>query len=617
LTRGTFQINYTVTLNSRTPVNEYEYVQVGVPSLTGTKTVETQYKESVTAYTDEEISAWTVDKYDYDYVGFYVDKGGADCSIENLPAGLTAEAEGSYLRISGTPTEAGVKNATLKATDEYGNTLTKTVYFIIGSEKQIAGAGKPEYTLESRENDTENNVSTYVRFIGGSGYYNYTIENDGGIKAELSRTSNGTYDGYSNTYSSSVYVYANVKKKGTYTVKVKATDQSDSSISFVADVVIHVEKAITVTGTIKDANGNGMPYDEVSFENKDKSSRYGTSFSTYAWDWTDDITNKYDENGNYTTEYKAALKSKQSGVYKVRIPAGTYDVTVNYSAYNDNSGAEADQYKKTFSADTANCDFTLPLYKVTITGDSGKEIWPGYSYRSWSIQKGESLQVNTPIAAKEGDADYNTAWVYLKAGAYTLETAKFSDNYDYKSTTTYTDKDNKTSATVPANGWFDGYTSTYTSNSTYDMCKLTANVTVGNTAVTVPAAKTTVETGKKGSTYTYKYVYEGLNKATATTTVTAGTAFNVARETSKDDDDENLTTYSYASKSVFTPSEDGDYTISDTDLKFYKADGTVVAESSSNSGYYTLTANTAYIIADGGEGASYTDVKVTKFSAVN
>ncbi len=625
----TDKINYTVTLNNRTPVYEEEFVQVGVPSLTGTKTVETQYKESVTAYTSEEISAWTVDEYGTDSFGFWCE-GYSSYSIENLPAGLTAEEENGSLKVKGVPTTAGVTTATLKATDEVGNTQTKSIYFIIGSEKQIAGAGMPKYVLENLENSTSDNVSAAVWFTGGSGRYVYTLEDKGGIDDAKLSESDYSYDdedyGYDAASRRCVYVYANVKKAGDYTVKVKATDKKDSSISFVASVPIHVEKAITVTGTVKDANGNGITMNGASvvLTNKDKASRYAGSYYDYDWYYADAARKEYtDEDGDTyigvdtsSDSYKAALKSFKNGVYKVRIPAGTYDVTVSYDSANDYSGAVVNQYKQTFSSETSNYDFTLPLYKVTITGNSDQGISPWY--KTWSIQKGEYLSVWQNADAKQGDADYNTAWVYLKAGTYALETSKFESNW--KSTTTYTDSTGKTytsEPSLPSNAWFDGYSYTKTSSETYDMCKLTANVTVGSAAVTVAAAKTTVETGKKDSGDTYKYVYEGLKNAKETL-VEADKAFDVSDYNSRynyDEDTDVVTwTYSYDSKSVFVPTAEGVYKISTPYLYFYDETGKKVT--ANTDGNYELKANTKYIVAEGTVcGDYYGGVTITEVTA--
>jgi hypothetical protein len=308
----------------------------------------------------------------------------------------------------------------------------------------------------------------------------------------------------------------------------------------------------------------------------------------------------------YTAEYKEACKSYENGVYKVRIPAGTYDVTARYNSDKDYNGAVVNQYKQTFSGATSNYDFTLPLYKVTITGDKDKQIYPRYAY-GWSIQKGESVTSYIDGDANESDADYYSRVMYLKAGTYTLESAKDSDDDDnsYKYTDTYVDKDGKTSTEEPENGWFYGYTQTHTYSYTCDTYRLTANVTVGNAAVTVPAAKTIIEAGKT-STSTRKYIHKGLNNAENTKTVSVGVSFDIEGRSSSWSDD--VDTYSYPSKCVFTPTEDGNYTIDYSRVKFYTTDGDALTKSN---GSYALTKGTTYIVSNG-ESYGCDDVTIQK-----
>ncbi|MDE6636442.1 MAG: Ig-like domain-containing protein, partial [Lachnospiraceae bacterium] len=143
-------INYSIVLKRDSRVHLHEYVQVSVPSLTGkVKSMEKEYVEQTCAFTNEEISVWVMNKYNRESFTFGNACGYASYTITGLPAGLSADAEGDFMYVKGTPTAAGSTTATLSAVDEKGNTLTKSIYFIVGSGDVIAGAAMPEYSLVS------------------------------------------------------------------------------------------------------------------------------------------------------------------------------------------------------------------------------------------------------------------------------------------------------------------------------------------------------------------------------------------------------------------------------------------------------------------------------------
>lgn len=361
--------NYTVVLNNKTRIWDNEYVQVSIPSLPGNvKSMEKQYTEPLTAYTADQVSLWTVDNYDKVSFSFGGD-GYAQYSISGLPAGLVSEVEGGYLYVKGTPTIAGVAAATMNAVDELGNTLTKTIYFVVGSKTQLAGAACPEYTLVATGDS--NNVYAEVDVAGGSGSYQYSIVADPqgtGIKVD---SEDGELSG-------------KIVAPGDYTVIVRAVDENNPGLFTDIGVVIHVAQGVTIAGIVKDANGNPIPYADVDFENKNKADRYSSSSSTYA-----------DKNGAYS-----AVLSPSS-----------YDVEASYHSWNkysDNAKATIYLYDQDIRATRSGFDLSLPLYKVAlVSNDNSVNVGTAdWYWNHESLGSGSSL--------------------YLKAGTYTIESDEVS-----------------------------------------------------------------------------------------------------------------------------------------------------------------------------------------------
>ncbi len=399
------------------------------------KTGETQEKELPASFAEEKLSSWTEGSYGEDNLSFF----GADYStytITALPDGLSSKkSEKEGLVVYGTPTKSGVTEAVIKATDSKGNTYTETVWFLVGSPEKIVGAGLPVYVLEA-ENDTEQNVSAAVRFEGGSGKYALSVTDDGGIGASLAENNGTAGDDLTLT--------ANVQKAGTYTVKVAATDLEKDSLTAEATVVIHVAKAITVSGTVTDAGGNGMPYDSVTFTNADRGDRY--------------------------TPTASVLSGERSGKYQIRVATGTYRVTAAYNRDKSNNGAEVTLSEQKYSAAVSRVNLKLPLYKVTLTS-SDETFFP--ALHSWQILRGES------VAVYEKSGDAHTGELYLRAGTYALQSGDFYENEKC------TNSDDS-----PLN-WFYGYTAT----TRRDTCRYAANFTVKNTAVSQQVTKLLIQKG--------------------------------------------------------------------------------------------------------------------------
>lgn len=227
------KINYTLILEDRLSMGEY--AQLSIPSLTGTKTLERQYLKAACAFTGDYTCSGRVGEKDSWDFGFDEGIGYSQFSISGLPAGLKAESYSRGLTVSGTPTKAGVTKAVLKAVDEVGDTLTQNVYFVIGSDKVLAGAAAPVYTLAS----DNNTYGSYPRVSGGSGYYTYQITADP--------------QGTGATIDSDGDVYVSLKVPGTYKVTVKVTDGNNPALSCNVTMEYHVAQGVSIGGCVRDA----------------------------------------------------------------------------------------------------------------------------------------------------------------------------------------------------------------------------------------------------------------------------------------------------------------------------------------------------------------------------
>lgn len=442
--------NYTVVLNNETRISVNNFVQVSVPTLSGkVKSMEKEYTEQTCAFTDEEVSRWRVGDYGKKSFFFGDGMGYSSYTITGLPAGLTSEVKGDYVYVKGTPTTPGTTTATLSATDEKGNTLTKAIYFVVGSKDVIAGAGLPVYTLVA--NTDVNNVYAYAYFEGGNSYYKYTIVSDGGTGARIS-----IYDDDDDSYSYSyVCLVAKVAAPGDYNIVVRATDDAGR----VCDVTIpvHVSQGVSVAGLVKDASGNPIPNARIAFTNKNRADRY----SLYSYAYTD-----------------------KDGSYSGTLSGGTYDISASYhddSEYSDNAKAYNYLYKQDLTVTKSGFDISLPLYKVTLV--SGDPLYPlistyGYSNYTW-YSNNEKL----------GSGDT----LYLKNGTYAIESAEEAEYGSSQNT----------------GDWFNGMTVTYMNyklTGSVVVNNAAAQTSVSKTAVpsettTRPAAKDTTYEVTVGSYY--------------------------------------------------------------------------------------------------------------------
>lgn len=434
--------NYTVVVNSDNRISENSYVKVTIPVLPGSvKSMEKKYSEALCAYTEDQISTWTINEYDSKNFYFDSDDGYSTYSITGLPAGLTSEVKGNALVVKGTPAAAGVSVATMTAKDELGNTLTKTITFLVGSNTQIVGAATPVYTLATTADS--NNVYKRPKVIGGSGNYRYTIVGDTGAAAKFEdpESDGSSYDGD---------IVAKVVAAGNYTVTLHVVDRENAALACDVQVVIHVAQGVSIVGMVKDAVGNAIPGAEIKYTNKNRADRY----STLAFATTD-----------------------KDGAYSATVSAGTYDIAASYndnddddSSYSDNAKAVNYLYKQDLTVSKSGFDIMLPLYKVALATTNQNTSLSGVTWYANHEKLGYGANL------------------YLKAGVYNLE----SDT-----TNTYSD-----STTTGSYTWFNGGAITYTK--TYTEKKFTASVNVANAPVQAIANETVVGQ-KQDSTYTNKY----------------------------------------------------------------------------------------------------------------
>lgn len=456
--------NYTVVVTNDDRISMNSYVQVSIPSLTGNvRSLEKKYSQDICAFTNEEISSWTVNEYDTDWFSFS-GNGYSTYQLTGLPAGLTAETKSDYIYVKGTPTTAGMTQATMTAKDELGNTLTKTIYFIIGSETQIAGAGCPVYTLAS----DRSYVYANARFVGGSGSYSYSIIGDTGAGATIDESS-----------TSSAQIKAMIAAPGDYNVTVRATDKNNPALFSDAVITIHVAQGVTIAGMIKDASGNAIPYADMTFEKKNRADRFGSVYSYFSTD--------------------------ENGTYSALVSAGTYDIAASYhndddDNYSDNAKAVNYLYKQDLGVSRSGFDINLPLYKVTLVSADQSNVSGSWYANHEYMGYGNIL--------------------YVKAGNYSLETREMSSDEQYSTvgdwfngrTTTYTS--NKYKYTATAN---------VASAAVQAVVNKTVLGTVANETYTYPAAKDTTYTAyadddtyywldETGDYYAYKFVPETTGK---------------------------------------------------------------------------------------------------------
>lgn len=452
----TDNINYSLVVNSQSRMSVGDFVQVSVPSLTGSaKTIEVQYLDPIVTFTGDDVSYWKQNEYSTATFRFEEELGYSSYELTGLPVGLSYEDKNGVVKVKGVPTAVGVTNATMTAKDELGNTLTKTIKFAVYSDDVMVGA-LPDYYALAATTDS-NNISVSVDGVYGgkkSTYYYsasstscyYQILDDGGTGVGFN-SSDAVYD-YNNKdekgnyvkrtlggkpYYDASYIYGCIKAPKDYTIKIKAYNRTDvdnyisnpekypeSTIkSCEYTKTIHVVQGVTIAGIVKDAVGNPIPNAKVEFINKNRADKY----TPYFTDSSDS-----DE--------------KHVGAYSAVLSPGNYDIEASYGDSYNYYDDDGDQ--NTFSGnDSDNAKATNYLYSQSLTETkSGFDI--SLNLYQATLVSGDD-DIKNAISGCTWMVDHQTVGrgktVYLKPGTYKLEcerTNRLSESTtDQNGTVTY------------------------------------------------------------------------------------------------------------------------------------------------------------------------------------
>lgn len=365
------RVHYTVVLKSESRLQDLDKVQVTVTGLTGTGTSvgETTYNEGVYSYQNYMIYSAPYNKTLNE--SLYLDgEGYSSYTVTGLPQGVhySTEEFGRRIRFSGKPTQKGTITSKISAKDELGNTYEYTIVWLIYNEDTIAAAYSPSY-LYMREGGSIY-LQEYITAYGGSGNYQYSISGDShGLHI-------GDYDGE---------LYGDLDTPGSFTINVVVQDAENAARKITVPFVISIVSARTITGTVKDARGNGVCDATLTFVNRDKGKRYWTRETTYT-----------DEQGCFTAY----------------VVDGTYDIQTRIYE------TQTELYSQTFQSNRSGLDITLPLYGITVT--SNNEQMPADRLEPWKDESGIVYGVGHKL--------------YLKAGSYTLTSEGYQGRYTFLAT---------------------------------------------------------------------------------------------------------------------------------------------------------------------------------------
>lgn len=406
------KVNYVATLEEW--LSAGDYLKLSVPSLDGVKTMEKQYLEPIAAYAADDVITWRVGEEDSYTIYFEDCAGYVKSSITGLPAGLKGEETSYGIEISGKPAKAGVYKAVFTAVDELGSTMTKNIYIAVGSDTVLAGAHAPYYCIASKDGEI------YINPIvtGGSGFYMHKILAD---PNHSGATFDPTFEVDEEGYCEGA-IRVPCVTPGVYILTVRVCDRIDSNLWCDVQMEVHVAKGITVSGCVRDAQGNPVSGAYVDFTNRNRTDRYSQS-----------------SKGRFYTDAK--------GVYSAVLMPGTYDIEANNRYDAEEASGAVYVVGQELKADRTGYDFRLPLYKVSLVSADAK-IQENMKTAGWYI--GENMV---------GVGSH----LYLKAGSYALEsdTVQNSESEERQGT------------------WFHGQTVTKTINRE----KYTAAVRIVNAAV--------------------------------------------------------------------------------------------------------------------------------------
>ncbi len=366
------KIHYTVTLKSESRLHSLEKVQVTVTGLTGTGTsvAEALYDEGAFSYQNYEIYSAPYNETFDDY--FYLDgEGYLSYTVTGLPQGIHYSIEESSMRIqfTGTPTQKGAITSKISTKDELGNTYEYTIVWLVYSEDTIAAAYWPSY-LHMRETGYAY-VNEFITTYGGSGNYQYSISGDShGLSID-------EYDGE---------IYGNIYTPSSFTINVVVQDAENAARKITVPFVVSVVNGRTITGTVKDARGNGICDAHLTFVNKDKGNRYLSMLNTY---------------------------TNEQGYFTASVVDGTYDIRAMC-----NDDAQAELYSQTFQSNRSDLSITLPVYGIKVTSNNSQISADNFS--DWIDANGNYYGYGDKL--------------YLKAGTYTLTSTGYYGRYTFRAT---------------------------------------------------------------------------------------------------------------------------------------------------------------------------------------
>lgn len=454
----TDNVNYTVVLDNDSYIGVGNFVQIAIPSLTGTvKSLEMEYKDQVCAFTEEVVSSWTAGKYQKRTFSFGQGDGYSSYAISGVPAGLTAEVKGGSVVVKGVPAAAGTLDATLTAVDELGNTLTRMIHFIVGDDNTVVAASTQEYSLIGAKEITVYNA---ISATGCGDSYSYSVVNDPSGIVDNKNTDNSL---------SSNSVRAKILVAGTYTVTVRATSLKDSTKYADANIVFNVKQGISIGGALKDAQGNPMADGDIRFTNKDRASLYCAY--TYA-----------------TFDYNTST-------YSALVDPGVYDISASYRVDDDDAQdytlSTKYLYAQSLMTTATGYDIQLDdIYKVAISVPDYK------GYLNWNYNH-----------VCVGSTSNGSGAIYLKNGTYTIESDEISDYSAGTSTTT----GDWFTGTVTRTTYPTGYkfTATFTVNGAavaVPVAKVASGQPREEISTTVAAKDTTAEVTELDETYWLDYM---------------------------------------------------------------------------------------------------------------
>lgn len=330
-------MNYLVYLDTSYFV-QGDYIQLSIPSLNGLNVKEIKYTYPVANYSSATFTSkgkvGNTFKRTFEPSDFSGDLNGfLAYSVEGLPAGVTAKTKNDCLVIEGVPQAAGAYTAVIKAVDELGSVDTCKYYIAIGSDVQISAVANDSY-LVLGSNGTVN-MDRSIVVSGGSGTYTYSLAVPNNDLSISGNTLSGT-----------------IRTPGVFDIVVNVSDKKNAALTTTCTFHMNVVAGATVTGFCTDGQGIPMSDVYISYEPKDRTSRFasfGGSSSTgsngyYSFSVAPGVYNIIYAKGS-TSVVKNDTSISGSGVLPT-VALGVYKVAFinpekgSYSAWLDGEGVQ-------------------------------------------------------------------------------------------------------------------------------------------------------------------------------------------------------------------------------------------------------------------------------------